>query len=134
MNFKPLTQVKTYVNAAALGVGGIGGEIATNKLGDAVFKKPEQAKFKPIIPILLGTILHSALKSESGKNFAKGMVTVGAVNGVKAILPADTKAQLGITGQDPMMGNVMMAATQNHYPSDDSEGLDFMGAEEQINY
>lgn len=130
MNIRKIISKGSIVKAAGLGAGAIGADLLSgDNVAGKIFTKPEQAKFKPAVPLVAGLIAHSSGKPFI-KNIGSGMVAVAASKVIKEILPAEVKTQLGIG--NVMMGNVPAPAVAPSYGGDpllsgteNSVGYDF---------
>ena len=118
VSVKNILKKDNLVGAAGLGAGSLSAEVVLSKVTPML--PAVAAQFAPAMPIVVGMLLSNS-KGFLG-NVGKGMIAQGVAGVAKKYIPVDTKASLGIGGDDTMMGSVMMgeatAAPMAGYSSD----------------
>jgi hypothetical protein len=123
ISVKNILKKENLVGAAGLGAGSLSAEVVLSKVTPML---PEgAAKYAPALPILAGLVLSNS-KGFLG-HVGKGMLAQGVAGVAKTIIPADTKASLGI-GSDVMMGNVMMGESLAPVAGFSSDSYDYTSA------
>ena len=123
VNIKNILKKDNLIGAAGLGAGSLGAEVVLSKV--APMLPDAAAKFAPALPILAGLVLSNS-KGFLG-HVGKGMLAQGVAGVAKTIIPADTKANLGIGG-DVMMGSVMMGESLAPVAGFSSDSYDYTSA------
>lgn len=120
ISVKNILKKENLVGAAGLGAGSLSAEVVLSKV--APMLPAGAAKFAPALPILAGLVLSNS-KGFLG-HVGKGMLAQGVAGVAKTIIPADTKASLGIGG-DVMMGSVMMGESLAPVAGFSSDSYDY---------
>lgn len=120
ISVKNILKKENLVGAAGLGAGSLSAEVVLSKV--APMLPAGAAKYAPALPILAGLVLSNS-KGFLG-HVGKGMLAQGVAGVAKTIIPADTKASLGIGG-DVMMGNVMMGESLAPVAGFSSDSYDY---------
>jgi hypothetical protein len=123
ISVKNILKKENLVGAAGLGAGSLSAEVVLSKV--APMLPAGAAKFAPALPILAGLVLSNS-KGFLG-HVGKGMLAQGVAGVAKTIIPADTKANLGIGG-DVMMGSVMMGESLAPVAGFSSDSYDYTSA------
>ena len=130
ISVKNILKKENLVGAAGLGAGSLSAEVVLSKV--APMLPAGAAKFAPALPILAGLVLSNS-KGFLG-HVGKGMLAQGVAGVAKTIIPADTKASLGIGG-DVMMGSVMMGESLAPVAGYSSDSYDYTSASAgEMNY
>ena len=124
ISVKNILKKENLVGAAGLGAGSLSAEVVLSKV--APMLPAGAAKYAPALPILAGLVLSNS-KGFLG-HVGKGMIAQGVAGVAKAYIPADTKASLGIGGDDTMMGNVMMGESLAPVAGYSSDSYDYTSA------
>jgi len=124
ISVKNILKKENLVGAAGLGAGSLSAEVVLSKV--APMLPAGAAKFAPALPILAGLVLSNS-KGFLG-HVGKGMLAQGVAGVAKTIIPADTKASLGIGGDDTMLGNVMMGENLAPVAGYSSDSYDYTSA------
>lgn len=123
ISVKNILKKENLVGAAGLGAGSLSAEVVLSKV--APMLPAGAAKYAPALPILAGLVLSNS-KGFLG-HVGKGMLAQGVAGVAKTIIPADTKANLGIGG-DVMMGSVMMGESLAPVAGFSSDSYDYTSA------
>lgn len=123
ISVKNILKKENLVGAAGLGAGSLSAEVVLSKV--APMLPAGAAKYAPALPILAGLVLSNS-KGFLG-HVGKGMLAQGVAGVAKTIIPADTKASLGIGG-DVMMGSVMMGESLAPVAGYSSDSYDYTSA------
>ena len=123
ISVKNILKKENLVGAAGLGAGSLSAEVVLSKV--APMLPAGAAKYAPALPILAGLVLSNS-KGFLG-HVGKGMLAQGVAGVAKTIIPADTKASLGIGG-DVMMGSVMMGESLAPVAGFSSDSYDYTSA------
>ena len=130
ISVKNILKKENLVGAAGLGAGSLSAEVVLSKV--APMLPAGAAKYAPALPILAGLVLSNS-KGFLG-HVGKGMLAQGVAGVAKTIIPADTKASLGIGG-DVMMGNVMMGESLSPVAGFSSDSYDYTSGDAgEMNY
>ena len=121
ISVKNILKKENLVGAAGLGAGSLSAEVVLSKV--APMLPGAAAKFAPALPILAGLVLSNS-KGFLG-HVGKGMIAQGVAGVAKGYIPADTKANLGIGGDDTMMGSVMMGESLAPVAGFSSDSYDY---------
>tara|TARA_R110000803_G_scaffold89528_1_gene156750 strand:+ start:36 stop:431 length:396 start_codon:yes stop_codon:yes gene_type:complete len=123
ISVKNILKKENLVGAAGLGAGSLSAEVVLSKV--APMLPGAAAKYAPALPIIVGLVLSNS-KGFLG-HVGKGMIAQGVAGVAKTVIPADTKASLGIGG-DVMMGSVMMGESLAPVAGYSSDSYDYTSA------
>lgn len=136
LNVKKILSRKTITNVVGSGVGYVAAEVVTNKFASKIFKTENAMKASGALPVVAGVVLDDmGSRSPIVKSIGAGMVAYGAGSLIKAFLPAETKANLGVGGYDTMIQGI--DTMMGNVPSDDytSSSYDYTsGSAGELNY
>ena len=124
ISVKNILKKENLVGAAGLGIGSLSAEVVLSKVAPQL--PAGAAKYASALPILAGLVLSNS-KGLLG-HVGKGMIAQGVAGVAKSLIPADTKAKLGIGGDDTMMGNVMMGESLAPMAGFSSDSYDYTSA------
>lgn len=100
MNVKSI--LGQFKKAGALGVGAVGGEVVSNFINNQVPGTNEALQYVgPGATIILSGMLG---KTKGMSNIASGMIAGAAAKAIKTALPDSVKSQIGIAGDDVLLG------------------------------
>jgi len=106
-----LLSKETLIGAASLGAGAVAAKIVHNKVLPLVPLDIVNSNdnVKNLITLGLGILTPVAIKSNIGRGLGAGMIAVSVAGLVSPLLPAN----VGVTGTDSYMGDVLMGEAES---------------------